>query len=110
MGMKCSPRRNTTDAQQRLVCSRRPQTLALPAFQTCEIATSLGDPDLTSWEVHVRALDKPTLVGCERYPLGEHVVCVGKPGAAVRARMVGKLDAVLAEHAPRAWEVGEDRL
>ena len=53
--------------------------------------------DLAPGQVHVGLADQPPLVGGQRHPLGEHVVGVGQPGAAVGPRVVRERDAVLVE-------------
>ena len=54
--------------------------------------------------------DDPALVALERHPLGEHVVGVGQARRAVRARLVGELDAVLVQQPAGLRQVGDDRL
>ena len=53
---------------------------------------------------------QPPLVAGQRHPLRQHVVGVGQPRAAVRPRLVGELDAVLAEQPAGLRQVGDDRL
>jgi hypothetical protein len=50
--------------------------------------------------VHVRVGDQTTLVGGERHPLGEHVIGVGQPRAAVGPGEIGEGDAVLVQQPP----------
>ena len=61
-------------------------------------------------QVHVGAGDQAAFVALERHPLGEHVVGVGQPRAAVRLGLVRELDAVLVEQAAGLRQVGHDRL
>ncbi len=75
-----------------------------------EIATDLLGIDLPPWEVHVRRGDEATLVARQCHPLGQHVVGVREARGAVRPRLVGELDAVLAEQLAGLREEGDDRL
>src|SRR4051794_14661809 len=86
------------------------QALALPPAEAPDVARDLARIDLTAGQVHVRGGDQAALVAVERHPLGEHVVGVGKSCRAVRARLVGELDAVLVQEAAGLREVGDDRL
>src|SRR5437879_2126147 len=73
------------------------RALALPHPQAPEVAPNLARVDLPPRKVHVRAGDQPALVARQRHPLGQHVIGVRQPRAAVRARLVGERDAVLVE-------------
>ena len=57
-----------------------------------------------------RSAIRRSLVAGERHPLGQHVVGVGQPRAAVGPRLVRELDAVLVEQLARLRQVGDDRL
>src|SRR4051812_35408295 len=95
-------------------CALRPagalEALALPAAEAPDVALDLLWVDLAAGEVHVGAADQPSLVALERHPLGEDVVGVREPRAAVWLGLVRELDAVLVEQAARLREVGDDRL
>ena len=54
--------------------------------------------------------DQALLVAGQRHPLGQHVVGVRQPRAAVGARLVGERDAVLVEQLAGLRQVGDDRL
>ena len=66
--------------------------------------------DLPAREMHVRRLDQAPLVAGQRHPLGQHVVGVREPRAAVRARLVRERDAVLVEQPAGLRDVADDRL
>src|SRR6476661_7455473 len=84
--------------------------LALPLAQAPEVAADLPGVDLTAGEMHVGRLDQAALVAGERHPLGQDVVGVGQPRAAVGPRLVGELDAVLVDQPARLGQVADDRL
>ena len=70
----------------------------------------LARVDLAAGQVQVGLADQALLVALERHPLGEHVVGVGQPRRAERARLVRELDAVLVEQLAGLRQVGDDRL
>src|SRR2546423_3858643 len=80
--------------------------LPLPLAQAPQVAADLPGIDLAPGQVQVRAGHQPLLVAGERHPLGQDVVGVGEPRAAVGAVAVGELDAVLAEQLPRLRQGG----
>src|SRR3954451_20686788 len=86
------------------------EALALPAPEAPDVALDLAWIDLAAGQVHVGAVDEPTLVALERHPLGEDVVGVRQSAAAVGLGLVRELDAVLVEQAAGLRQVGDDRL
>ena len=90
--------------------ARRCEPLALPAAEAPDVALDLLGVDLAAGQVQVGLGDQAPLVALQRHPLGEHVVGVGQPRRAVRARLVRELDAVLVEQLAGLRQVGHDRL
>ena len=88
---------------------RRACRAALPLRQPPQVALDLARVELAAGQVHVGRRDQPALVAGQRHPLGQHVVGVGQPRAAVRPRVVGEGDAVLVEQPVRLRQVGDDR-
>src|SRR3954470_14968864 len=86
------------------------EALALPAPETPDVSLDLARVDLAAGEVHVRARDQAALVALEPHPLGQHVIGVRQPGAAVGLGLVRELDAVLVQEAAGLRQVGHDRL
>src|SRR5690348_5015742 len=84
------------------------EALALPAPEAPDVALDLAGVDLAAREVHVRARDQAAFVAFERHPLGEDVIGVREPGAAVGLGLVRELDAVLVQEAAGLRQVGHD--
>src|SRR2546422_740352 len=85
------------------------RALALPAREALQITTDEVRVDLATGQMHVGVVDQAALVGRQRHPLGEHVVGVGQPRAAVGSRVVREGDAVLVEQQTAVRDEGDDR-
>src|SRR5262245_9128512 len=82
------------------------EALALPAAEAPDVALDLAWVDLAARQVHVGAGDQAALVALERHPLGEDVVRVREPSAAVGLGLVRELDAVLVQEPAGLRQIG----
>src|SRR3954469_6661039 len=93
-----------------LLARQAAEAQLLPLAEAPEVAANLLGVDLPTREGHVGLVDEAVLVAGQRHPLGEHVVGVGEPCAAVGPGLVRERDAVLVEQLAGLREVGDDRL